>query len=71
MNILLQMLMLQNQLLFTYLITNNKINCGGWEDIVNDLLSIFQNPEMIFMAICSAISALIIPVVIYLIISDK
>lgn len=54
-----------------YLLTNNKINCGSWEDIVNDLLSIFQNPEMIFMAICSAISALIIPVVIYLIISDK
>ena len=54
-----------------YLLTNNKINCGGWEDIVNDLLSIFQNPEMIFMAICSAISALIIPVFIYLIISDK
>ena len=65
------MLMLQNQLLFTYLLTNNKINYDGWEDIVNDLLSIFQNPEMIFMAICSVISALIIPVVIYLIISDK
>ena len=65
------MLALQSQQLFMYLLTNNKINCGSWEDIVNDLLSIFQNPEMIFMAICSAISALIIPVVIYLIISDK
>lgn len=64
MNILLQMLMLKNQLLFTYLLTNNKINCGGWEDIVNDLLSIFQNPEMVLMLFCTVASIAMVLIIV-------
>lgn len=54
------MLMLQNKLLFIHLLANNKINCGGWEDIVNDLLSIFQNPEMKTMIFTAVFTVLII-----------
>lgn len=43
-----------------YLITNNKINYDGWEDIVNDLLSIFQNPEMKTMIFTAVFTVLII-----------
>lgn len=43
-----------------YLLTNNKINCGSWEDIVNDLLSIFQNPEMKTMIFTVVFTVLII-----------
>ena len=56
MNVPVWISMQQSQQLFTYLLTNNKINCDSWEDIVNDLLSIFQNPEMVLMLFCTVIS---------------
>lgn len=43
-----------------YLLANNKINYDGWEDIVNDLLSIFQNPEMKTMIFTAVFTVLII-----------
>lgn len=64
MNAPLQMLMLQNQQLFTYLLTNNKINCGSLEDIVNDLLSIFQNPEMVLMLFCTVVSIAMVLIIV-------
>ena len=47
-----------------YLLTNNKINCGGLEDIVNDLLSIFQNPEMVLMLFCTVISIVMVLIIV-------
>ena len=43
-----------------YLLTNNKINYDGWKNIVNDLLSIFQNPEMKTMIFTAVFTVLII-----------
>ena len=59
-----RMLTLQSQLLFIHPLTNNKINCGSSEDIVNDLLSIFQNPEMVLMLFCTVISIVIVTIIV-------
>lgn len=64
MNVPIRMLTLQSKQLFMYLLTNNKINCDGWKDIMNDLLSIFQNPEMVLMLFCTVISITMVLIIV-------
>lgn len=71
MNVPIRMLFLQNQQLFIYLLTNIKINCGSWEDIVNDLLSIFQNPEMVLMLFCTVISIVMVLIIVVTMVRNK